>query len=298
MKRPGYGRPKKVWNRNGWKWKRSRKGSQVRSQELVTLKKRFVGDGGPARCPALQTAGSQGRTFCWTQPYLRRQLVYIPADIRARACLPGAGSEGGRHSPERFRFLSLFSLWSWVKSCPHISIMGKLAKTLSSRLASSPSLTSPTHIDHLHVGCPCHPAAHRRRDAMPQIDDSRGKLGGAAPRPSSAGPNVRILSHPHPLTESCRHRLGARARTADCRLLDMQSAFASCSRRAPAPQRSPCPKGHILPSDAMITNRGPRGDETARSTQARLKPRLATVPSLQHVSTIPFPGPEQLGSAA
>jgi len=37
--------------------------------------------------PALQMAGLQGRTFCWAQPYLRRQRVYIPADIRARACL-------------------------------------------------------------------------------------------------------------------------------------------------------------------------------------------------------------------
>lgn len=259
------------------------------SQELVTLKKRFVGDGGPARCPALQTAGSQGRTFCWTQPYLRRQLVYIPADIRARACLPAGHwcweRRGKALSGALSVSLSLLSL-ELGKILPSQEKMGKLAKNLSSRLASSPSPPSPTHIDHLHVGCPCHPAAHRRRDAMLQIDDSRGKLGDAAPRPSSAGPNVRILSHPHPLTESCRHRLGARARAADCRLLDMQSAFASCSRRAPAPQRSPCPKGHILPSDAMITNRGPRGDETARSTQARLKPRLATVPSLQHVSTI------------
>lgn len=103
------------------------------------------------------------------------------------------GEPKGRHSPEHS--LSFPSSLELGKILPSQEKLGKLDKILSSRLASSPSLTSPTHIDHLHVGCPCHPAAHRRRDAMLQIDDSRGKLGDAAPRPSSAGPSVRILSH-------------------------------------------------------------------------------------------------------
>lgn len=50
-----------------------------------------------------------------------RLFTSLPISGHGPVCplVTGAGSEGGRHSPERFRFLSLFSLWSWVKSCPH-----------------------------------------------------------------------------------------------------------------------------------------------------------------------------------
>ena len=166
----------------------------------------------------------------------------------------------------------------------------------------------------MHLGCPCHPAVHRRRVAMLQIVDSRGKTRqkggttywplqpGPASEPSQQASHTRSLTYTHTLPNPpsldtgfpslpsvalpCRplsQRPGA-----DGRLPAAGHAIGLCLQfeKLPASQRPSCPKRHILRIHVMITVEY----ETARSVRARLKPRLATVASRQQDSTILSPG--------
>lgn len=247
--------------------------------------------------------GDRGRTCPVPSPangrFTGSHLLLGPAVPAPTACLHPwwyqgtglfaavLGEPKGRHSPEHS--LSFPSSLELGKILPSQEKLGKLDKILFLGLPHPP----PSPLQRILTTC----MSDVRAIPPPVVDGMpcfRSMIRAASwgmrhhdpLQPGPASEFSLILSSTHTLDRELSPSSRGRARTADCRLLDMQSAFASCSRRAPAPQRSPCPKGHILRSDAMITTRAPREDETARSTQARLKPRLATVASRQHVSTI------------
>lgn len=244
-------------------------------------------------------AGLQGRTSCWAQPYLRRQLVCIPGGIKARACLlrcwgsPRGGTLRSTLSPSPSLELG--------KIPPSQEKLGKLDKILSSRLASSPSLTSPTHIDHLHVGCPCHPAAHV--DGMPCFRSmiraaSWGMRHHDPLQPGPASEFSLILSSTHTLDRELSP--SSRGPGADGRLPAAGHAIGLCIlfQKSSRAATVAMPKGAHLTIGCYdhheSTKRGRDCAEHPGAAETATRYRSIAPARLDN----PFPGPEQLGPSA
>lgn len=262
-----------------------RKRKRKRDRSLDAEKNTVCGGWGTGdQCPALQMAGLQGRTFCWTQLCLRRQLVHIPADIRA------VGEPKGRHSREHSLPPSS-SLWSWVKSCPRREKWEKWPNSKFFLLG----LLHPPPLPPQRILTTC---TSDVRAIPPPIVNGMPCFRSMI-RAASWGCGTTTLfsraQRPKPLSPSSPSRERAVAVVsgpgADGRLPAAGHAVGLCilfqkSSRA-ATATVAMPKGaHLTIGCYDHQQRTKRATRLRGAHRARLKPRLATVASLQHVSTI------------